>query len=294
MRTLRRTSPRYIGESAYRRKRCESFVRTDLSRPATRISGSNSTPSTSPNLGEDARPARTGESGEKDLIDQPCGEEAAEDVRAAFREDHPVAALSQHRDGCGEVDRVAGAHRDHLRGGGCARAQIGRSALGREHQRSRFQHRVRRVERSAGSQDGNERLLGAAAHRAELGEGVRGFRIGAIDAPRSLRRRAERARADENGIRARAKEGEHELVRLALVRDDGMGPGKIRHSGDAVEGLDEVRDEARLVEAERTVEPRDLRRDVPARQVAVLSEDRKRRDHCVSVRNSPRRVSSSS
>ena len=52
-----------------------------------------------------------------------------------------------------------------------------------------------------GGQDGDERLLGTAACRAELGEGARGLRIGAIDAPRSPRRGAERSRAHEHGIR---------------------------------------------------------------------------------------------
>ena len=154
---------------------------------------------------------------------------------------------------------------------------------------------MRGVERAAGGDDGDERLLRPVAPRPQLGKRVRGRRIGAIDPPRSLRRREQRAGADEDGICARAQEGEDKTIGITLVSQERVRTRQPRHRDHTVERLDEVRDDTRLVEADRAaVERRKLRRNVPPRQVLVFGEDREGLDHRVSVRNSVRRESSSS
>src|SRR5262249_47478026 len=77
-------------------------------------------------------------------------------------------------------------------------------------------------------------------------------------------------------------------------RDDGVRAGETGNRDDAVERLDEVRDDALVREANSAVEPLDLGRDVPARQVVILREDGERLDHLVRMRNSLRSDSSSS
>ena len=151
------------------------------------------------------------------------------------------------------------------------------------------------VERGAGGDDDDEGLLRPAAAGSQLGQRSGRRRIRAIDPPRSLRRGEQRSRADDDGVRAGAHEGEDEAVGLAFVSDHRVRARQPRDGDDAVERLDEVRDDARLVEADRAaVELGELVGHVPPRQVLVLGEDAERLDHRVSVRNSERSDSSSS
>src|SRR5581483_7578638 len=104
----------------------------------------------------------------------------------------------------------------------------------------------------------------------------------------------ERPRADEHDVRAGAQQREHEAVGLTAVADRRVGAGEIGHRDDAVERLDEVRDQARDAEAERAaVEALDLGWKLPAGQLLVLFEYGEGLDHRVSVMNSLRSVSSS-
>src|ERR1041385_7071453 len=58
--------------NAYRRKRCDPCFRTERSRPATRVCGTSSTPSTSPRRAVPARPASTGETVRKSSSTSPA------------------------------------------------------------------------------------------------------------------------------------------------------------------------------------------------------------------------------
>ena len=93
-------------------------------------------------------------------------------------------------------------------------------------------------------------MLRLAEPRAQLGERVLALRIDALRPPAALRRREQRSGADEHDVRERAQQPHHELVVLALVGDERIRPLERRDRDDPVERLDEVRVDARRLEAE--------------------------------------------
>ena len=92
---------------------------------------------------------------------------------------------------------------------------------------------------------------GRPRRRPELGEGLCRRGVHLLRQPRPLRRGPQHPRADEHDVGERAQQAHHEVVGLAPGRDHVVRLRDRRDRDDAVERRHEVRDEPRLVEAER-------------------------------------------
>ena len=225
--------------------------RTLSRRPAAAPRASRSWPSTSASR---ASPSAAGEERrdrQEELVDEPGREQGAEDVRPALGEDQPVPARAQERERGAEVDRSTPAPTEttSVR---CRQpaARCAGAVVGREHERAALERRVAGID-AAGSREDDElgpragarRRGGSAKASAVAGDGPSGVQSDA-------RRGAQRARADHDRVRARAQEPHHEAVG-SLRRRSACSTGSSAGSRRRRRRSDEVREEPRLVEAER-------------------------------------------
>ena len=114
----------------------------------------------------------------------------------------------------------------------------------------------------------------AAPQRADAAVKTDNPRMNSLRRPNRVRRRAHGRRSDEHDVRARTQERHDEVVGLARVRDQSIRRLNARQSDDAVDRLDEVREQPFLRKAERPgVQPRELFRQLERRQPRRLPEE---------------------
>ena len=129
-------------------------------------------------------------------------------------------------------------------------------AVGREHERAALERRMPRVDLPAAGHHRQRRQLGLSQAPPELGPLGGQIGVRRLGRPEPGGGGLQRPRADQHRVGRRAQEPHHEAVVVVLVGDQ---PVRARDPGDrdhAVEGRDEVRDDAPALEAEPPRVPR--------------------------------------
>ena len=133
------------------------------------------------------------------------------------------------------------------------------------------------VEGTAGSDEYDSRPLRPPAAAAEFSKIFRRRGVDALGSPGALRRGEHRPGSHEYHVCTSAQEAHDEPIGLAFAGDQRVRARKLRDRDDPVDRLHEVREDARLVEADpASVEPAQLGRQVELRQARCFEKELER------------------
>src|SRR3954470_5879569 len=218
-------------------------------------------------------------SGEEEVVEEVLGEQAARERRSALGEKELQSGVASEVKHFRKRNRIVldGDEPGFLRK---ASAQPGLTARARQDERTAGERRMRGIDVAGSGEEDEPGMLGEAPLAPERRPCLRALGKDALRVPEVRAGLAERARADENAVRAGAQEAHHEPVALVVAADDPARFGALLQGDDPVHGGDEVGEDARAFEPEiASVGGAQLRGESGAISAAVVEQLELRQAH---------------